>query len=145
MKKWLVVLFAVLTMAISCIALSACNGSGSGNSSADYVGVWQFQSLKDTDGTEHKIGEFYQGSAPNNELMSSSYSIEIREQDLGYEGKTRRMFQLRNWIGYPADLQETVTGSWTFDKSEITLKGTNGNSVSRTYTAILKDGFLSVE
>ncbi len=122
MKKWLVSAFVVIAMAISCLALSACDSFGGKNSSSDYVGIWKFQSLTEPDGTEYKKDDFYRGSEPDNKLTAESFSLEVREQDLGYDGIKVRTITIMyfNAIGYPAN--ERVVGSWSLNKTSITLR-----------------------
>lgn len=135
---------AAIILALSCLAMSACDllGLGGGNASAKFVGTWKFQSLTEADGTEYKTGGFYHGSEANNELMADSFSLELREQEV-YQGegtKKVRNFQLRNWLSYPSDLHGTVIGSWTASSSKLTLENS-----SDKYYGTLKDGVLAIE
>lgn len=124
--------------------MSACDllGLGGGNASAKFVGTWKFQSLTEADGTEYKIGGFYHGNEPNNELMANSFSLELRGQVMvqGDSSSTVRMFQMRNWLSYPSDLHGTVIGSWTASSSKLTLENSSGK-----YYGTLKDGVLAIE
>lgn len=145
MKKSVVSFLAAIILALSCLAMSACDllGLGGGNASAKFVGTWKFQSLTEADGTEYKTGDFYHGNEPNNELMADSFSLELREQEV-YQGdgtKKVRNFQLRNWLTYPDDLQGSFYGSWSADGSKVTMTGMSG----KTHYGTLKDGVLAIE
>lgn len=143
MKKLAVTILAVMVLAVSCVAMSACDLLGLGGSStAKYVGKWQFQSLTEADGTEYGIGDYYHGEEANNLLMAEGFSLEIREQTMveGDNSSVVRMFQMRNWLSYPEDLQGTSIGSWTATSSKITLK-----TSSATYYGKIEAGLLVIE
>ena len=111
MKKFLTIVIAVL-LAVSCMALVACNKDGDGDGENSILGVYTLTSMV-YDGEEQELPE---GASSTVELKADGVVV-LSET---YGGET-----------------DSETGSWTQDGDNITItmgEGENAYSVTLVYS-----------